>query len=104
MSATMSTDCEKKSDPAMMDVQEEVKLNSPIAEERHTPGVDATDRDPNHLNDHVKVSQHAHIHSPMHSCTLTHVYTHAFMHTHSRTHSHIHAHSHTITFMNGKPI
>ena len=55
MSATMS-DSEKKSDPATMDVQEEVKLNSPAAEETHTPGVDCTDRDPNHINDHVKVN------------------------------------------------
>lgn len=38
-----------------MDVQEEVKLNSPMADETHTPGVDCTDRDPNHINDHVKV-------------------------------------------------
>lgn len=38
-----------------MDVQEEVKLNSPMAEETHCPGVDCSDRDPNHINAHVKV-------------------------------------------------
>lgn len=55
MSAEMSE--EKKADPAMLDVQEEVKLNSPdAATETHTPGVDCTDRDPNDINSHVKVS------------------------------------------------
>lgn len=41
----------------MMNVglQDEGKPNSPLSEEQHCPGVDCKDRDPNHINDHVKV-------------------------------------------------
>lgn len=53
-----TTMSDEKKDPATLDVQEDVKLNSPeggLATESHDPAVDCLDRDPNSINDHVKV-------------------------------------------------
>ena len=64
MSSAVAMSDEKK-DPATLDVQsEDVKLNSPqegdegLASESHGgPAVDCLDRDPNQINDHVKVGR-----------------------------------------------